>query len=128
MKTPARFALLAAAAVLIAGCATAKKPTAAPLSTRSPAEILDAVKAELGTSGRAYSINDVDEPSGWFSIDQATPGDFPLGTVVSVVDENAQTIGFGTVGTSEPGKVYAKFTRKDAGGRNVRVGDVAVKF
>ena len=130
MKMPARYASLAAAALLVLGCQAAKKPMPAPEPMRSPEEILNTVKADLGSASpnaRVASVTEVDAENNWIAIGAAAAGDFPAGEVVSVVDEQQNVIGHATIKQSADGKVYAQFFPKE-GARKVRVGDVAVRL
>lgn len=129
MKTIARLASLAAAALILAGCQSGKKQTAESAPTRSPQEILEAVRADLGRSAptaRLASVTEVDESVSWIALGNAPAGDFPVGTVVSIVDENQAVIGHAEVRQSGEGQIYAQFYK--GAGRTARVGDVAVKF
>lgn len=129
MMTIARVALLLAVPTfLLAGCQTTPKPAPEPVVTISPAEALAKVRAEFASTPDAKfaSVGEVLEGEGWIALADATAADFPDGSLLSVVDENANVIGFATVRKPEGGNVYCEFYK--GSGRSVRVGDVAVKF
>lgn len=125
MKTIAHIASLAVAPLLFVGCQTAKKPVATPQPTRSPTEVLEAVRPAF-PQAKLGSVTEVDDADGWIAIGDVAAADFPVGTVVSIVDESQSTVGHAEVKQSAEGAVYAQFYK--SGGRDVRVGDVAVKF
>ena len=130
MKTIARLASLAVAVSLFAGCQTAaKKPMAAPAPMRSPEETLESVRTDLSVTAptaRFASVTEVDADDSWIALGSATPGDFPVGETVSVVDEQQAVIGHAVIKQSADGKVYAQFFKGT--GRSAQVGDVAVRF
>lgn len=127
MKMIARLAPLAAAAMLIAGCQTAKKTAIVPPPTMSPEQTLETVRSGLGAPGAKFaSVTEVDAVDGWIALGNATAGDFPAGETVSIVDEQSQIVGHAVIKQSADGKLYAQFFKGT--GRDARVGDVAVRF
>jgi hypothetical protein len=127
MKTLLTFATLTLAGTLLVGCQAPNKsmpshPVSSDVLTRLQAEF-----AQADAGAKVGSVDDVKADVMYLAVGQISGSDFPVGTVVAIVDSNKQVIALGTVEQTFDSTVHVKYEKK-AGQRTPMVGDVAVKF
>lgn len=127
MKTLLTFATLALAGVMLVGCNSSTKSMPSHAISAESLEQLRAEFTRADPGARVGGVDDVKEPVMYLAIGQIRGADFPVGSVVAVIDSNKQVIAVGTVEQTFDSTVHVKYEKK-TGQRSPMVGDAAVKF
>jgi hypothetical protein len=113
-------------ATLMLGCESRPKETPPPVSQPLDAVALEALRSDLGEGVLVAGVSRVLPTDEFLAIENANVEQFPVGTPVSIIDSNKNTIAHGSVAALVQGEVHVQFAV--TGARRPEVGDAVVAF
>jgi hypothetical protein len=115
------------AAATLGGCQAKSAPrtTAQPISEERLSELRTTL-LQSGNKVRVALVTDVLADSDFASVSESSPGDFPVGSNVSIIDGLNNVLAQGEIVRVVDGTAHIRFTQ--TGARRPTRGDAAVKF
>jgi hypothetical protein len=117
---------LALVAIGIIGCESKPKVAPPPPSQPLDAAALESLRSSLGSDVVLAGVSRVLSDADFLALEAANTEQFPVGTPVSVIDSNRNTLAHGWVVTIVHGEVHIQFTV--TGPRRPEIGDAVIAF
>lgn len=118
-------------AAILTGCASKEPPAPPPPPPPVPASAatVESVRSALAPSYphvKVAAVSEVTPNDPFLAIYNVNPADFPLETVVTILDENSDPVAHGTVVNLVGNQAHIRFETDAGSSRRPQLGDIVV--